>query len=632
MRITIPISGMHCASCARLIERALSKTSGVRSVTVNFGNESAYVDIDETTTNQSKIEDVVIKTGYKIGTDNNFLKSQKIRLIAAVLLTIPAVLNLNIYATIISAALVQFVVGFNFYRAFWSNLKNFSFGMDTLVVIGTTAAFFSRYYETSAVIITLILLGRYLEARAKAQTGEAIKKLLALAPQRDDIKINDEVTIKPGEKIPVDGKIITGESRIDESMLTGESLPVPKKAGDKVFAGTQNLDGAFVFVATQVGSETVLARIVALVAQAQGSKPRVAALADKITGIFVPVIVAIAAITLVVFGLPNAIAVLVVACPCALGLATPTAIMVAVGKGAGAGILIKDASVLEILPQIKTIIFDKTGTITQGKPTVTKYSNRKTLQLAASLEQYSEHSLAKAILEKAEGEGLKLQEVDKFRALPGLGVEGLINNQKIFLGRGVDGETQLQVDDKTTGHLTIADEIRPEAAEVVSRLRKYNIVLLSGDSQKAAQEIAVKAGIKNVIAQVLPDQKEARVRELQNEGKVMMIGDGINDAPALAAADVGLAIGTGTDIAIESAGVTLVGNDLRKILSALTLGQKAMRTIKLNLFWAFFYNLILIPVAAVGLLNPMLASAAMALSSISVVSNSLLLNKAKLNA
>ncbi len=612
MRTTIPISGMHCASCARLIEKSLTRTSGVKSAAVNYGSEEAMVDYDEKIINVSVLENAIRKTGYKIG---NFKKEElqdlKIKFIASVVLSLLAIMVPNFYMKLFFAGIVQFWAGLNFYKATWSGLQNKTASMDTLVVISTTAAFLVGDFMTSSIIITLILLGRFLEGRAKEHTSDAIKKLIAINP-KNEIKVGEVVLVKPGEKIPADGEIIKGESSVDESMISGESMPVDKKIGDMVIGGTMNYNGAFEFRATKVGSETTLAQIIKLVASAQSSKAPIQKLADQVAGYFVPVVVVIAIITGFVFGLQNAIAVLVIACPCALGLATPTAIMVGVGKAAQNGILIKNAGVLEIAHKINTVVFDKTGTLTSGKPVVTYFKDKKTLQIAASLEQYSQHPLAFAILTKAKEEHLKLFKVTKFKSLTGLGVEGYINGKKEFFGRGSEG-------------ITIEDTIKDSALETIQKLqkKKIDVWMITGDKRETAEKIAGQLGIKNIMAEVMPQDKEQKIKEIA--GVKAFVGDGINDAPALASADVGMAMGAGTDIAIESADITLINKNLTTVVRAIDLSKRTMLTIRTNLIWAFGYNVILIPVAATGHINPMLAAGAMALSSISVVLNSLCL-------
>ncbi len=686
---TFSIVGMHCASCAKLIERSLSKVSGVTNASVNYGSESAVVEIDDKVTD-SDLQKAVENAGYKaiIG-DTKLSKDEEKKkelnnlktkvIISSILSTVVMLLSFSniknvAYYILPLASIVQFWVGKEFYLATWSGLKNRAASMDTLIAIGTSAAYFysvlsileitkGMYFDTAVVIITLILLGRFLEAKAKSHTSDAIKKLLGLQAKTarvirdgkeidislEDVIVGDLIRVRPGEKIPVDGQIIEGQSAVDESMITGESMPTDKIVGSSVIGSTINKSGSFIYKATKVGSDSMLSRIVEMVKSAQSSRAPIARLADIVSSYFVPIVLMLAVLTFVawfVIGSPvsafiNLVAVLIIACPCAMGLATPTAIMVGTGKGAEKGILIKDASTLETAHKIRTIIFDKTGTLTKGKPVVTEVSDLKILNIVASLEQGSEHTLGEAILEFARNKKVKLSKVTKFRAVAGQGIEGIINGKKYFFGKSNDkseeikkleslGKTVMILKNGTIelGFIAVADTLKDGVKEVIKNLNDKGIEtwMVTGDNQRTAQAIAKLAGIKNVMAEVMPNEKADKVKEFEN---VMFVGDGINDAPALAAADVGMAMGTGTDVAMESAGITLLNKDFKSIIAAYDLSRATMLVIKQNLFWAFGYNVILIPAAAFGMLNPMLASFAMAASSISVVLNSLRLNRIK---
>jgi Cu+-exporting ATPase len=572
---------------------------------------------------------------------------------------------------------VLFYSGLPFFRDAWVAARHRSANMNSLIALGTGAAFsystwaLSRvgvdvYFEAVAVIITLVLLGRVLENRARRGTSDAIRRLMKLTPESarvlrdggeteirlDDVRVTDVVVVRPGERIPVDGVVRDGASEVDESMLTGESLPVSKAAGGSVFGGTVNGTGAFRFEATRVGSGTALARIIALVKKAQGSRAPVARLADVVSGYFTFAVLGIAVVTFAVwlafapFGtaLVNAVAVLIIACPCAMGLATPTAIMVGIGRGAELGILVKGGEELELAARIDTVIFDKTGTITNGKPRVTRvlssagFTEDQVLHLAAAVERWSEHPIARSIVSRAEGNGA-VQALG-FQALPGRGAQGTVDGRQVFVGRGMEAAIAVEVDGVHAGSFEIADEVKPDAAAAVRSLRamRIEVWMITGDHRRVALEVAQETGIavSHVLAEVLPEHKDREVARLRREGKrVAMVGHGINDAPALARADVGIAIGSGTDVAIEAAGIILMRGDLRGVPEALLLSRRTLRTIRQNLFWALAYNVIGIPLAAGVLfpitgwtLTPMIASAAMALSSVSVVVNSLRLRRA----
>lgn len=697
---SFPIVGMHCASCAKLIERNVSKVPGVISCAVNYGSESASVEVQDDKVTESILSKAVENAGYKSVFQNKDskktseevkeeektkeLKKLKTKVVVSTILSsivflgsFPELFKISFDPLIllILATPVQFWAGREFYLATWSGLKNRAASMDTLIAIGTTAAYGysvasmfglvkGMYFDTAAVIITLILLGRFLEAKAKGHTSDAIKKLLGLQATTarvirngkevdiplEEVKVGDKIRVRPGEKIPVDGIILDGDSSVDESMVTGESIPVDKSVGMNVIGSTINKSGSFVFKATKIGSETMLARIVGMVKEAQSSRAPIQRMADLVSSYFVPIVLMLSVATFVVWyvlGFPvsafiNLVAVLIIACPCAMGLATPTAIMVGTGKGAERGILIKDAGSLETAHKIKTIIFDKTGTLTLGKPEVTDVSDPKILSIIGSLEQGSEHSLGEAILSYANDKKVKFLKVTNFKSIAGSGIEGVIEGKKYFFGKmpqknnsiknlESDGKTVMGLisNQKLLGYIAVADTLKPGVKEVIEKLNNKGIEtwMVTGDNERTATAIAKQAGIKNVMAEVMPDQKSAKVKEFKN---VAFVGDGVNDAPALAAADIGIAMGTGTDVAMESAGITLLNKDFDSILSAINLSRGTMSIIKQNLFWAFGYNVILIPAAAIGILNPMLASAAMAASSISVVLNSLRLNKIKI--
>ena len=738
---TFSIKGMHCASCVRVLERSFKKIDGVSDAVVNLATEKATVSFNPEKVSDEILSSAVASVGYKAMLNEESLSEDqekkekqkelnklKNKVIVSLflgglivwgsfpglVLTSPEILQ-NFFVQFFLAIPVQFWAGFEFYKAAIPALRHRNANMDTLVALGTTVAFFYSavitffpkvisstgietmpYFDVSTIIIALILLGRFLEAKAKQGTSEAIKKLMGLSPKKarvlrngkeidvliEEVLIGDVIRVRPGEKIPVDGIILEGESSVDESMITGESIPVEKVKKDFVIGATINKNGSFLYKATKVGSETMLSQIIKLVSDAQGSKAPIQRLADSISSYFVPIVIMLAIATFVIwydFGISNAltfallnlVSVLIIACPCAMGLATPTAIMVGTGKGAGKGILIKDAKSLEIAHKINTIVFDKTGTLTNGKPEVTDIinsqksiiNNQKLLQLAASLDKVSEHPLAQSIVTKAENEKISFEKVKGFKAIAGHGIEGVIGKDKIILGnkRLMDkekieikdllkdiekleneGKTVmiLAVNNKPQGLIAVLDTIKDTAREGISNLLKMGIevIMITGDNKTTANAIAKSLGIKRVLAEVLPSQKEAEIKKIKNEGKVVaMVGDGINDAPALASSDVGIAMGSGTDIAIETSDIALINKDLKSVSWTINLSKKTMQTIKMNLFWAFGYNIILIPVAMGALypffnilLNPIFASAAMALSSISVVSNSLRLKRVKI--
>jgi P-type Cu+ transporter len=717
--VNLKITGMHCASCALNIEKSIKKQPGVKNVSVNYANNQARVEFDTQEISQDNISEVIAKAGdYKVidesddYTEINMTSQAYRRFIWSIVFTVPLFatmfympeFNINIlgvglvkWLMSLLAFVVVFIIGWQFHKGMLSQLKQFRSNMDTLISIGTLSAFFYSlyamfsdqhvYFETAATIITLILLGKYFEAKSKGRASTAIKKLLSLGvkqatilvdnqEQKKDIKnikINDVVLVKPGEKIPLDGEIIEGETSIDESMLTGESIPVDKKTGSLVYGATINNQGAIKVKVTKIGQDTVLAQIIKLVEDAQASKAPIQKLADKVSGIFVPVVITVAILTFVVWfwligssfeiSLINAVAVIVIACPCALGLATPTAIMVGSGKGAANGILIKDSQSLEIAHKINAVVFDKTGTLTKGQPAVTDINTAshdlttsQLMGLACSLEASSEHSLANAFVKYARDNKLQLKATSRIEAIKGKGIKGLVDKQEIYLGNtellknlqveanavykvafedyASQGKTPIYFvkDQQVMGVVAVADVIREQSKQAVADLQQdIEVYMLTGDHKLTAQAIAKDLGIKNIIAEVLPDQKVTKITELQKQGKIVaFVGDGINDAPALTKADIGIAVGGGTDIAMESGNIVLMNSDPTKVISAINLSKKTFSTIKQNLFFAFIYNIIAIPLAALGFLNPMIAAAAMSLSSVSVVTNSLRIKRAKI--
>lgn len=720
-RIELTLEGMHCASCALTIEKGLSKVSGVVTAKVNFASEKAYIEAIHGMTDIPALKKLVKELGYtaqEAFTDDNSEKNQsekrniQYKLLIGIALSLPVMilsmgsdmLNWEIpyisWILLILTLPVQFYVGSQFLKGAYINARHLRSNMDTLVTLGTLSAFsYSTlvtlgivkgylYFEASAVVITLVLLGKYFEAVAKGKTSEAIKKLMGFQVKTahvirnnmeldlpiDEVIVGDHILIKPGEKIPVDGKVLSGKSHIDQSMITGEPEAISVKMDSYLIAGTINQEGSITMLAEKLGKDTVLSRMIQMVEEAQGAKPQIQRFVDRVASVFVPVVLLIAIITalswivylsqgnstfvdIIPGALINTVAVLVIACPCALGLATPTAIMVATGKGAENGILIKNGESLENLYQMDHIVFDKTGTITIGQPQITDvfplegFSSDTIIQLSASLEKYSEHPISKAFLKKAKDMSMDLIEVKAFKSITGKGIKGNINNKEYFLGKqSLLNEEGIVVPDfsdesgtviyfsenkKYIGRVIISDELRLEAKDCISQLNKMDIecTMLTGDRLESAKGIAEKVGINHFKAELFPEDKINYIKELQSNGKkVMMVGDGINDAPALAQADIGIAMQSGTDIAMEAADITIMKNNLLSIVEAVNLSKKTMGTIKGNLFWAFIYNIIGIPLAALGFLNPMVAGTAMALSSVSVVTNSLLLKKKNLKA
>lgn len=732
-QVTLEISGMTCAACANRIEKGLNRLEGVKQATVNFAIETAHVEFEPLSITIPDMLKKVEQLGYKAQQQRAVqdtsarrqeqLHKHKVKLMISAMLSIPLLwamvshfsftsfiwvpdLFMNPWFQLTLATPVQFLIGWQFYIGAYKALRNRSANMDVLVALGTSAAYFyslyltvqslnadshhqvELYYETSSLLITLILLGKLFEALAKGRSSEAIKSLMGLQAKTalvlrdgeelvlplEEVAVGDLLLVKPGEKIPVDGEVIEGMTSVDESMLTGESIPVEKRAGDQVIGSTINKNGILKIKALKVGKDTVLAQIIKVVEEAQGSKAPIQRVADVISGIFVPIVVGIAVLTMLIWyfavqpgdfagALEKAIAVLVIACPCALGLATPTSIMAGSGRAAELGILFKGGEHLEATHRIQAVILDKTGTITHGRPVLTDVKasaavdEHDLLRLVGAAEKLSEHPLAEAIVNGIRERSIELPDAQAFEAIPGYGIRAVVEQRTVLVGTRklmakyavditaaeaemerleLEGKTAMlaAVDGQYAGMIAVADTVKESSKQAVTRLRAQGIevLMITGDNERTAKAIGEQVGIDRVLAEVLPDGKAAEVRKLQQQGKhTAMVGDGINDAPALASADIGMAIGTGTDVAMEAADVTLMRGDLNSIPDAIQMSKKTMANIKQNLFWALAYNVIGIPIAAMGYLAPWLAGAAMALSSVSVVLNALRLQRVKLH-
>jgi Cu+-exporting ATPase len=700
--LNLIVKGMSCASCVGRIERVLKKDAGILEASINLATEKAKINYDPTKLDEQKIRAIIEKAGYSASLDEVVDKEKELRkslftILISTLLSLPLVLPMMLmpfgihfmpspWIQLILAAPVQFIIGWKFYHSAYKALMAKSGNMELLVAIGTTAAFglslyhllnngTHLYFESSALIITLVLLGKHLEMKAKLQTTAAIRALEKLRPTTakillenkeekevnvQDLKLNDTIIVRPGERIPIDGLIIEGETHVDESLITGESLPVYKPEKSPVIGGAINGEGVVTIKVTSTGSETMLSRIIRLVEDAQGMKAPIQKLVDKVSSVFVPVVLILASLTIIFTGflsgdwemaIMNGVAVLVIACPCALGLATPTSIMVGTGIAAKHGILIKDAEALELTHSLSVIAFDKTGTLTEGKPTLNhlesfKISESEVLMIMASLQSGSEHPLAKAIIDEAQKKNLSYERPTNVKSLPGRGLYGMVDGHAYYFGsrklleekglsasfeRESSGETiSYLFDDEVLGVVSFKDKVKPTSQKTIQRLHELGIktLMLSGDNEGAATHAAKDLGIDMIRANILPDEKASIIQEFRNKGEIVgMVGDGINDAPALASAHVGMAMATGTDVAMHSSGITLMRGEPLLIPDAISLSRATYNKVRQNLFWAFIYNVIGIPLAALGYLSPVLAGAAMAFSSVSVVANALLLRR-----